>query len=389
MDIRPPRKVTVPKRRLENSGADGPKIQKVSADTLPTPIKPDEFTDSQKLSLRRRFSKKSRTIAAAVVGFFATALLVSFIWYSWALLPRSGDGTQVRVVVAPGDTVRQIAQNLYDHKLIRSRAAFNIYTQLTGNRAKLQAGGYALSANQDVQSIVAHIVEGKTDEFNITIPPGLTLKELRKVFIKNGYSDSEVNEAYAAKYDSPLLTSRPAGADLEGYIYPETYKMGANQTLEALLRRSFDQMYSLLQDKGYLEEFKKRGLSLHQALTLASIVQKEVPSPADQKQVAQVFLKRYGMGMHLGSDVTFMYAADQMGVKATVDLDSPYNTRKYVGLPPGPIANMNPSALEAVAFPAAGDYLYFVAGDDGTTYYALTEDQHNANVAAHCTTLCQ
>ncbi len=165
--------------------------------------------------------------------------------------------------------------------------------------------------------------------------------------------------------------------------------MNADQNLQELFKRSFDELYGRLQDDKYLEEFARRNLSIHDGLTLASIVQKEVKDPTDQKQVAQVFLKRLGVGMQLGSDVTYMYAAKQMGVEGTPSLESPYNTRKYAGLPPGPIANMNPSAIDAVAFPAPGDFLYFVAGDDGKTYFSKTEAEHEANVRAHCTTLCQ
>jgi UPF0755 protein len=165
--------------------------------------------------------------------------------------------------------------------------------------------------------------------------------------------------------------------------------MNADQTLQELFIRSFDELYSLLQEKKYIEEFQKRNLTIHEGLILASIVQQEVKEPADQKQVAQVFLKRLKSGIQLGSDVTYMYAAEQMGVRGTPSLDSPYNTRKYTGLPPGPISNMNPSALDAVAFPAAGDFLYFVAGDDGRTYFSRTEVEHEANIRAHCTTLCQ
>ena len=140
-----------------------------------------------------------------------------------------------------------------------------------------------------------------------------------------------------------------------------------------------------------MDEFAKRNLTIHQAITLASIVQKEVKNPVDQKQVAQVFLKRLADGMQLGSDVTYMYAADQMGVEGTPALESPYNTRKYTGLPPGPISNMNPSALDAVAFPAPGEYVYFVAGDgpdEGKTFFAYTVEEHEANIAAHCRELC-
>ena len=129
-------------------------------------------------------------------------------------------------------------------------------------------------------------------------------------------------------YSHPLLASKPAGASLEGYIFPETYRMSANQTLDTLFMRTFDQMYKVLQEGKYLDEFTKHNLTIHQAITLASIVQKEVKSPTDQKQVAQVFLKRLSMGIPLGSDVTYMYAAEQMGAVASPSLESPYNTRK-------------------------------------------------------------
>lgn len=397
MDIRPPRKqLTVPSRSAANQDlASRPKSALVEdTRTQPEPSSSQPSAPSvdspwNRLVITSTLSRKMvlalLLCAAAVIALVAGTLA----WYSYALTPRSSDGTQVRFMVQKGDTAQDIGENLYEHKLIRSKLAFSIYTKLSGTRAKLQAGGYVLSANQDIKSIVDHIVKGKTDEYSITIPPGLTLKELRDTFTGYGFSETEVTAAFQKTYQHPVLATRPADAGLEGYIYPETYRMGADQSLEALLERSFDELYKLLTEKHYLEEYTKRGLSIHQAVTLASIVQKEVSSPKDQKQVAQVFLKRMSIGMQLGSDVTFMYAAKQLGVEPSVDLDSPYNTRKYGGLPPGPIANMNPSALEAVAIPYAGDYLFFVAGDDGTTYYALTEEQHTANVAAHCTVLCR
>lgn len=377
MDVRPPRKkssIISKPQALENTPA-------LPKDTL-APISLPQSAISRK----RRFM----TFGLAGAGLLLLgASLSTLMWYNWAIGAASNDERRVRVVVDSGDTAAAIADTLYDHDLIRSRLAFTLYSQLTGNRSKLQAGGYVFSPNQDVASIVEHMASGKTDEIDVTIIPGLTLNELRAHFFKNGFSDEEITDAFNASYDHPLLDSRPSGSTLEGYIYPETYRMNANQTLKELLIRSFDEMYKTMQEKKYLDEFQKRNLTIHEAITLASIVQKEVKNPADQKQVAQVFLKRLGGGIQLGSDVTYMYAAKQMGVTATPSLDSPYNTRKYVGLPPGPIANMNPSALDAVAFPAAGDFMYFVAGDDGATYFSHTEAEHNANIAAHCKTLCQ
>ena len=379
MDIKPP-----PKRPSPTAAA-APSQQPV-----PAPVEVSPSPQSPKKRITRKQLMSLALAGAGLLILLATIATVS--WYNWAISPRSDEDHQVRVVVESGDTAASIADSLYEHELIRSRLAFGLYTQLSGTRSKLQAGGYVLSANQSVASIVEHMTSGKTDEFNITIPPGLTLDGLRDHFKRDGFSDAEITAAFNKDYEHPLLASRPADATLEGYIYPETYRMSADQGLDALFVRTFDQMYKVLQEGKYLDEYAKRNLTIHQGVTLASIVQKEVKNPVDQKQVAQVFLKRLADGISLGSDVTYMYAAEQMGVRATPSLESPYNTRKYAGLPPGPIANMNPSALEAVAFPAPGDYLYFVAGDgadEGKTFFARTEAEHEANVAAHCHVLCR
>lgn len=372
MDIKPP-----PKKK--------PELPRPAIDPVYVETSPQQSQLSKKWSRRQWVSFGLVGLACAIVA----ATLSVGIWYQWALQPPSDKSDAVRVVVRQGQAAADIAETLHDHQLIRSKLAFALYVQISGQRSKLQAGGYVLSPNQNVESIVEHMTTGKTDEFTITIPPGLTLDELRTHFIKNGFTDEEVTSAFEANYSHPLLSTRPTGADLEGYIYPETYRMNADQSLGTLLERSFDDLYTLLTDKMYLDEFAKRNLTVHEGITMASIVQKEVKDPTDQKQVAQVFLKRLKEGIQLGSDVTYMYAAEKTGQRATPALESPYNTRKYPGIPPGPISNMNPSALEAVAFPAQGDFLYFVAGDDGVTYFSRTEAEHEANVQAHCTTLCQ
>jgi UPF0755 protein len=321
-------------------------------------------------------------ILILIVGITATT------WYSWAIAPRSTESNKVRIVVKPGDTATDIAKGLYEHDLIRSKAAFSLYSQLSGHRSRLQAGGYVFSPNQSVSSIVEHMVSGKTDEFNITIPPGLTLEELRARFKKDGFSDDEITNAFNAAYNHPLLAARPAGATLEGYVFPETYRMGAAQPLDALLTRSFDEFYEQIQAAKLPEQLAARGLNLHQGLTLASVIQKEVASVADQRQVAQVFLRRLAEGIPLQSDPTFIYPARLDGREPSIDYDSPYNTYKHAGLPPGPIANFNFSALGAIADPAPGDFLYFVADKDGVTHYSRTIDEHEANVARFCTDHC-
>lgn len=391
MDIRPPKqrtdepRISVPQRQGVPTQATTRPRQETS---LPKPVDPQPSSPLTTTRRARVNRKVVSIVLAAVAGLLLLLSIGTALWYDWALQAPGDESNRVRIVIKPGDTAATIGENLQSHGLIRSKLAFNFYTKLSGARDKLQAASYVLSPNQDVKSIVNHMTTGQTDEFDITIPPGLTLDELRTLLIKDGFSDEEISAAFTATYSHPLLADRPPGASLEGYIFPETYRMNADQDLRTLFTRSFDEFYKQLQSNGYIDQFKARGLNIHQGVTLASIVQKEVSNPTDQKQVAQVFLRRLSISMPLGSDVTFIYAAKQLGVEATPRLDSPYNTRKVGGLPPGPIANMNPSALDAVAYPGAGDFLFFVAGDDGKTYYARTNEEHQANIEAHCKTLC-
>ena len=134
--------------------------------------------------------------------------------------------------------------------------------------------------------------------------------------------------------------------------------------------------------------FTKKGFTVHQGVILASIVEQEVSNTTDRPVVAQVFLKRLQDGMQLGSDVTAFYGAIIAGKAPSVNYDSPYNTRIHDGMPPGPISNVSTSSLQAVATPANTDYVYFVAGDDGKTYFSHTLDEHEALTEQHCKKLC-
>ncbi len=136
------------------------------------------------------------------------------------------------------------------------------------------------------------------------------------------------------------------------------------------------------------EAFSRQGLTVHQAVTLGSIIEQEVSNEPDRAQVAQVFLKRYKSDISLGSDPTAFYGAIKDGKEPSVGYDSPYNTRIYKGLPPGPIGNVSESSLNAVANPAGTDWLYFVAGDDGKTHFSKTLEEHEELTRRYCTKLC-
>jgi len=339
-----------------------------------------------------RYNKKQWAVGIGIlilvilgVSFFSI-----FSWYKVSLSPVNKKSThKVRVQIKAGESTPIIAKKLQKEGIIRNAAALEWYLKLERPQVTLQAGRYAISPTLSVQEIVKHLEGGKTDLFMITILPGSTLEDIKKTFQEYGFSEAEITTALKATYNLPLLADRPKGADLEGYIFPETFEMQSDNNLKSLLQRDFETLYSHLQRDGLIEQFKKRGLNLHQALTMASIVQKEASGPEDQRKIAQVFYKRLAMGMKLETDPTFMYAAKKLGVEPRITIDSPYNTRLYPGLPPGPIGNMNYSALQAVANPASTDFLYFVAGDDGTNYFSHTLEEHEDNTHKYCHKLCQ
>lgn len=327
-------------------------------------------------------------VVALVLGIIVLFVAILF-WYKQGLEPRDPqDRQKIHITVKSGDTVGDIARQLEQKGIIKNALALEWYLKLEQSGHGLQAGRYALSPSLSVQKIVTHLEEGKTDLFMITILPGKTLAEIEKSLREYGYSSDEIDKALNANYTHPLLKDRPRGHDLEGYIFPESYEMQSTATLQSLFVRDFDTLYGRLKADGLIDQFKARGLNLHQALTLASIVQKETSLPADQKKVAQVMYKRLGMDMKLETDPTFIYAAEKLGVEPSITVDSPYNTRLHKGLPPGPISNMEYTALQAVARPATTDYLYFVAGDDGTNYFSYTFEEHESNVQKYCHKLC-
>jgi UPF0755 protein len=170
-------------------------------------------------------------------------------------------------------------------------------------------------------------------------------------------------------------------------LYPDSFQKTATTDPKTIVAESLAEMQKHL-TPDIRTGFAKQGLTVYQGVTLASIVEQEVPGQDDRNQAAQVFLKRLKIGMVLGSDVTAFYGAIKDGVPPSVTYDSPYNTRIHKGLPPGPISNVTDSSLYAVAHPANTDWLYFVAGDDGKTYFAKTEADHEANVSNYCHKLC-
>jgi len=336
------------------------------------------------------------TISALLIG----VIVGSFFWYNEQIKPLNSSDTKLKIInVESGSTPGQVSRMLEDEGIIRSALVFDIYVKLSGKQDLLQAGTYRLTPSESVAQVVEHLLSGTVDQFSVTFYPGATLTDFfpnsssKKYDVTTalktaGYSDNEISQALAASYNSPVLDGKPLLADLEGYVYGQTYNLNTGTSAEAAIQRALDEFYSVVKDNGLIKKFKAHGLSLRQGIILASIIQSEASDPIEQKQVAQVFYSRLALGMMLGSDVTYQYIADKTGVARDTNLDSPYNTRRYTGLPPGPISVPGLSALMAVADPASGDYLFFLSGDDDKMYYAKTDAEHQANIVNHCLVKC-
>jgi UPF0755 protein len=328
-------------------------------------------------------------VLLSILILIIVAIIGLFMWYQEQLKPVASSGdSRVRLTIAPGSSPSSIASKLKSEGLIRSTTAFSIYTKLSDTENTLKAGVYNLKPSETTQQIVDHLVSGKQDTFSLTFLPGDTLVNNRKKLIGAGYGEQEVDAALSKTYSRPLFAGKPAQADLEGYIYGETYEFNSTDNVETILNKTFDEYEKAITANNLVEGYKKQGLTLYQGITLASIVQREVTGVEDEKQVARVFLNRMKAGMSLGSDVTYQYAAKKMGVAPTPLLESPYNTRKYTGLPPGPIAAPGLGSLQAVATPGSNDYLFFLSGDNDVTYFAKTDAEHQKNIVNHCKVKC-
>jgi UPF0755 protein len=406
-DIIPPRPpVNVPPRAPEQ-----PAAPESTAGVTPTPeinlahpTVEQPVAESVAESPKPAKSARSKYIkwVIAILAFIVLACAAFFAWYQFSLRPvASGNATRVNVVIASGSSPAQIGELLQEKSVIRSKYAFAVYTRTHNVRNKLQAGTFSLSPADSTAQIVESLTSGVVEQYDVTFYPGATLNiastsadktpSHRQVLQKLGFSEDEITDAFNASYatEYPILfADKPSSADLEGYIYGQTYKIASGATVKQILMRTFDEYETQIKKYNLVDAYKKQGLTLYEGITLASIIQREVPTQTDQKQVAQIFFKRLADGTMLGSDVTYHYAADKMGVARDHTLESPYNTRIHTGLPPGPIASPGITALQAVAAPAPGDYVYFLSGDDNKTYFAHTNEEHEANIVNHCVYKC-
>jgi UPF0755 protein len=315
---------------------------------------------------------------------FVFAILLAFaLWFAWAaLLPVKPAETKF-VLLRPGWSTRHIAQTLQSEGVIRSSAAFLMLQYVEGLKS-LKAGEYKFEEPASALEVCRRIVRGDVYARMVVIPEGFNIYDVANAVEQAGLGTA-ADFITAAKGDLFLLRDiDPEAKTLEGYLFPDTYQFtridSAHDMAAAMVHR-------------FRQEAQKIGLlgnaDTHRMVTMASIVEKETAAPEERPLVASVYYNRLDRNMALGADPSVVYAALLAGryrgtiYQSDLQYDSPYNTYKYPGLPPGPIANPGIASLQAAMHPAKSDYLYFVSDNNGHHRFATTLEQHAQNVAAY------
>ena len=302
-----------------------------------------------------------------------------------AVQPYKGyEGEEQFVDIPPGSGPGAIGRHLADAGVIRDLLTFRIEVLRSGEGRRLRAGEYRFDHPMTPTEVVAKLARGDVYLLPITFREGLTIPEMAAVYESKGFGPAA--EFIAAASDAQSVRGIDPGAkDLEGYLFPDTYNMPRHSTAAQLAARMVSAFEKEL-TPGLRAKAEGHGLSVRQLVTLASMVEKETGKAEERPLVAAVYANRLRIGMGLQCDPTVIYALmrihryDGNLTREDLQVDSPYNTYRYRGLPPGPIAAPGRASLEAAADPADVPYLYFVSRGDGTHVFATTLEEHNRNV---------
>lgn len=289
------------------------------------------------------------------------------------------------VEVPEGAALATIGRRLADAGVVPDALTFRLAAEVEGATRRLQAGEYRFAGGETAREVVRRIAAGDVYTRLITFPEGLTIRQLADVFEQAGLGPRA--DFVAAAADASLIAHLDAEAsDLEGYLFPDTYPLPHRVTAAEVVRAmvaGFERVF----DADLRAAAAARGMTVREVVTLAAIIEKETAAADEHPIVSGVYHNRLRIGMPLQADPTVIYAMMRAGTwngnirRQDLQLDSPYNTYRYGGLPPGPIAAPGRASIVAAINPADVKYLYFVSRNDGTHVFATTLVEHNRNVA--------
>lgn len=344
------------------------------------------------------FKKKSRFpfLILGALGVFLAVVFLAWLRIGIYSPKDAGNTNIINFSIKKGDGVATISTNLEHAGIIKNKLLFQIYVSTKGISRKLKAGDYAFSESMSVSQIADKIAEGETEKKKITILDGWNLRDIALLlegqeiikpeqFYKlvglpaidfTKLTQPEIVATYVKKYD--FLADKPKTAGLEGYIFPDTYEISASDSAEVLLEKTLDNFGEKVNAK-LLAEISAQKKTVFDVLTMASIIEKEANNLKDKKEVSGILWKRLAIGMPLQVDATVGYITLNKTInisRAELNVDSPYNTYKFKGLPIGPICNPGLDSIKAAIYPAQNNYWYYLSTRSGQMIYSKTYEEH-------------
>ncbi len=325
----------------------------------------------------RLFKSLVLLLALCAVG----AGIVSYRAYTLAREPFRGyHDDAVFFTVERGATGIRIGESLEERGIIRDRRLFLLALRFRADGKGVQAGEYRFEEALSTFDVLEKLVSGDTYTFAVTLPEGLTLLETAELLAGRDLAE---RSAIRSAFEDGILVADldPEASNLEGYLYPTTYRFARKVASDELARTLVGQFKRVF-DEERRAEASKLGLTPRQVVTLASVIEKETGLPEERPLIASVFWNRLRIGMPLQSDPTIIYALQLAGRfdgnlrKTDLEFDSPYNTYRFPGLPPGPIASPGAASIRAALEPAETSYLYFVSRNDGSHHFSSTYSEH-------------
>jgi UPF0755 protein len=315
------------------------------------------------------------------------ALLVAAVyglwWHQTRWPVRSAGQPAQRVVIQPGTGIKQIGHELHALGLVRHPEIFRLLVLERGAAGKLKAGEYELTGRMSLSDIVDKMARGDVVRRFVTFPEGLTIDDMAQILEARGLPPAAFKAV--ARDPAPIADLDREAKDLEGYLFPDTYEIPPRPDAATVVaRQAVERFRKMITPE--LPAIRQSGRTLREVVTLGSLVELETAVPAERPRVAAVFLNRLKRRMPLQTDPTVIFAMRKAGTwdgnirKRDLAIDSPYNTYRYPGLPPGPIASPGIESIRAVLQPAASDELYFVSRNDGSHHFSRTLAEHTQAV---------
>lgn len=333
------------------------------------------MTDKSKQPLLRRLQSRLTVILAVmlVMGVIFAALL-----YQYATTPASASQNGQVVEIKPGMTLKQVAHLLADKELLSEPSTFMLYTYLQGEQNHIQAGEYRFSPSMPPRDILEALTSGMAVLYTVTIPEGYRITDIAGLLEAKGLVDKPA--FIEATRNRELLESLhiPSGS-LEGYLYPETYKFSKAGGARRIVQTLLDTFKERVLQPERVQQAEAMQFTFHEIITLASLIEKETGLGKERKLISSVFHNRLAKNMRLQTDPTVIYAMvnfDGNIRKKDLSIDSPYNTYKHFGLPPGPIASPGLESIQAALDPEETDFLYFVSRKDGSHQFSTNYKDH-------------